>query len=315
MQRWILAVAFLLACGDDDAAPLVPVDSGTATIDGAPDSADAAPPTADAGPRPTVFGGDRPATLIVPESYDPATPTPLVVVLHGYAPTNSYAAGLLGIDAAQAAAGFLMISPSGSKNPSGDYYWNATDACCDFYSANVDDVAYLTGLIDDIAAAYNVDAKRVFVVGHSNGGFMAYRLACESAGRVAAIVSVAGATFADAAACVPAAEVNVLQIHGTSDGTISYEGGALSNGGPLYPAATTSVATWAGYNGCAATSTAGASVDVVGEATAETTTIIHDACPAGGTAELWTVVGGPHVMLIKPAQPLIWTWLAAHPRP
>ena len=105
------------------------------------------------------------------------------------------------LTAAASSAGFLMIAPAGTADSSGSHFWNATDACCNFENSQVDDVAYLDGLITEISAAYNVDPKRIYVVGHSNGGFMAYRMACAKADRIAAVVSVAGATFATPASC------------------------------------------------------------------------------------------------------------------
>jgi polyhydroxybutyrate depolymerase len=316
-MRWTAAaLLLLLACGDDDDDG---VDGSTPSIDAAPPDGGSqvpdAAPTADAGPPPLVFGGDRPATLQVPTTYDPAVPTPLVVVLHGYAPTNSYAVGLLGFADLFEQENFLMIAPSGTKNPSNNYFWNATDACCNFYGAEVDDVAYLTGLVDDISAAYNVDAKRVFVVGHSNGGFMAYRLACEAADKIAAVVSVAGATYATAGDCAPSRPVSVLQVHGTADDTILYAGGGFDGGGPGYPSAEQTTSLWAGYDGCGGTSTAGAALDVIGGEVAETSVSRRDGCPAGGAVELWTVAEGPHVLFFKPGPPLLWDWLAAHARP
>jgi Esterase PHB depolymerase len=66
--------------------------------------------------------------------------------------------------------GFLYVHPDGSKDSAGDEFWNATEACCDIHGSGIDDSGYLQGLIRDIEAAYSVDPKRVYVVGHSNGG-------------------------------------------------------------------------------------------------------------------------------------------------
>ena len=82
----------------------------------------------------------------------------------------------------------------------------------------------------------------------TNGGFMSHRMACDHAGRVASIASLAGATWYDPANCAPAAPVHALQIHGTQDGTIQYNGGTLF--GNAYPGAQDSVESWVGYAGC-----------------------------------------------------------------
>ena len=119
MRRLALSLLLLAACGGDDAA--APIDAPM---------------------RQTTFGGARPATLVVPGSYDPATPTPLVLVLHGYSTNTTYAAPLLQLTAAASTAGFLMIAPAGTVDSTGNHFWNATDACCNMENSQVDDVAY-----------------------------------------------------------------------------------------------------------------------------------------------------------------------------
>ena len=140
----------------------------------------------------------------------------------------------------------------GRSTATANRFWNATDACCNFDKAGVDDVAYLTGVIAEIQAKLSIDPKRIAFVGHSNGGFMSYRMACDRAGLVAAIVSLAGATFADPADCAPSEPVSVAQVHGTADDVIRYEGGGI-NGVP-YPGAEGTAETWATYDGCGETS-------------------------------------------------------------
>lgn len=308
----LMLLTMITACGGTS-APAVDASLDGAPIDGATTPIDAIGPDA----APTTFGGARPATLVVPASYDPATPTPLVIVLHGYSTATTYAAPLLQLVAAQASGGFLMISPTGTADSTGNHFWNATDACCNFEASQVDDVAYLDGLITEISGAYNVDPRRIYVVGHSNGAFMAYRFACAHADRVAAIVSVAGATFDDATACTPSQPVSVLQVHGTADATISYTGGTITVGGTAvpYPSAVGSTDRWASYDRCAATTTTGAMMDITGDATIETTPTAHTGCPAGIGVELWTAAMAPHILGFKSGPPLLWNWLAAHPKP
>src|SRR5262249_57996546 len=84
------------------------------------------------------------------------------------------------------ARGFLYAYPDGTVDALGLRFWNATDACCDTGNTMVDDSGYLSGLIVQIEARYTVDPKRVFVVGHSNGGVIGDRLACGHRRQVAA---------------------------------------------------------------------------------------------------------------------------------
>ena len=142
----------------------------------------------------------------------------------------------------------LTVAPDGTKNANGKQFWNATDACCNGPGAQVDDSGYLDAVIKEVEANYNVDPKRVFIVGHSNGGFMAYRMACDHADTIAAVVSLEAATYADPRKCSPSVPVATLEIHGTADDTINYDGGKIL--GHRYPGAVATTKMWAKYDGC-----------------------------------------------------------------
>ena len=166
------------------------------------------------------LGGDRPADLYLPPSYLEGEPAPLLVLLHGYGASNAMQEAYFKLAPAVARLGFLYIIPNGTFDSAGQRFWNATDACCNFHGSNVDDTAYLTELIQEVERTVSVDPARVFIVGYSNGGFMAQRLACEFPGRFAAVVSIAGAQSLDVSDCQPAHGLHFLQIHGTADPTI-----------------------------------------------------------------------------------------------
>jgi polyhydroxybutyrate depolymerase len=266
----------------------------------------------------TTLPGDltsRPYASVVPPSYQPGTPTPLLVMLHGYGANAALEDFYLGLTAAANAKGFLYALPDGTLDGFGKDFWNATDACCNFGNLPVDDVAYVSAIIDDMSAKYTVDPKRVFVLGHSNGAFMAYRLACDLASKVVGIVSLAGATWSDVTKCQPALPVSVLEIHGTSDETIAYAGGSIL---VPFPSAATSVATWAGYDGCSpAIDTTQPPLDLERNLPgAETTIGAYSGCQASTAVELWSVQGGGHIPGFVPAwfDP-VYDFLMAHPRP
>ena len=92
--------------------------------------------------------------------------------------------------------GVITAYPDGTTDSTGSQFWNATDACCNFDGSSVDDSKYLVGVVAAIKAHVAVDPKRIYVMGHSNGGFMSYRTACDHADVFAAIISLAAATFA-----------------------------------------------------------------------------------------------------------------------
>jgi len=254
----------------------------------------------------------RPYGLFAPSTYRSGTPIPLIVVLHGYGSNGRQQAEYFGFPADAEEHGYLLAYPDGTPDPRGTRFWNATDACCNFYGNPVDDVAYLGAVIDDLTARYSVDARRIFVVGHSNGGFMAHRLACEIGGRLAAVVSLAGATWRNPSTCAAASPVNVLQVHGDLDQTILYGGNAF------YPSAAQTVSTWAQKNRCAGgLESTGADKDLDSRISgAETRTEAYAGCPPGGAAVLWTIESGGHIPALGPSwADEVWAYLSAHPKP
>src|SRR5205814_4362028 len=120
----------------------------------------------------------------------------------------------------------LVAAPDGLQERSGRgaHFWNDTDACCDFAHTGVDDVAYLDAVIADMRARYRVDDARIFLLGYSNGGFMAHRLLCDRASTFAAAASVAGSAWKDPARCRPAAPASLLEVHGDADEMVLYQG-------------------------------------------------------------------------------------------
>ena len=111
-------------------------------------------------------GGPRPADVHVPASYDCMSPVPLVILLHDYGSTGAAAEKYLDLTAQSDARGFLYVHPDGTQDSKGKAFWNATDACCDADGSKVDDSGYLSSLIWDIRAQFNVDPKRVYLVGY-----------------------------------------------------------------------------------------------------------------------------------------------------
>lgn len=241
----------------------------------------------------TVGNDARPVTVVVPDAYDPTAPMPFVLLLHGYGVSGAQMESLLDFTNFAEANAFLYASPSGTLDASGEEFWNATDACCDFGGTNVDDSSFLRAIVDDAREIANIDPARIFVLGHSNGGFMAQRLACDHADVFAAAVSIAGATSLTDV-CAPSEPIAVLAVHGTNDETIAYNGGSLGPG-LVYPGAVETAAAWAERNGCDATTVDVGTVDIETIAGAETSVQRHEGCDEGGAAELWTTEGGTHV--------------------
>lgn len=267
---------------------------------------------------PLAIGGERQAQVFIPANYTPTTRYPLVIVLHGFGANGAIQAAYLGLSERVDNKQFVLVAPDGTPNDQGTLYWDATPACCAFDKlGEVDDVAYIRGLIEEAARTYSIDPSRVALFGHSNGGFMTLRMACEASEYVTAAISLAGSTFEDAASCAPAARpVSVLLVHGDDDTTIRYEGGA--NGGNPYPGAVETSERYALQAGCdVANPVPGPDLDVdASVAGPETTTLIYPDCLQNAEVELWTIVGGPHIPAPwnPAAQDAFVDWLIGHPR-
>lgn len=256
--------------------------------------------------------------LYLPSDIQPGEAIPLVVSLHGFTGNGPSHENYFNLRSQIDERRFMLCVPQGSRNSSGDRFWNATDFCCDYEFQNPNDSGYLRDLIDSISDDRPVDEESIHVVGHSNGGFMAYRMACDHADIVASIASLAGATYASSNACVPSEPVHVLQIHGTSDDTIEYGGRCIIPFIFCYPGALDSVSLWSQYNQCSNTSRSLENLDLVGNiGGAETARLVFDeGCADYGSAELWTIEGGSHGPSFNGnyARELVG-WLLEHRRP
>ena len=321
-----LLVALVAGCSSGSSGPsLSPVASSAG-----PASAPTSMPTvaAASASRDLVIGGERPVTVFVPASYAADKPAPLLILLHGYGSTGREHDDYFRLRSAAEARGFVYAHPDGTPDSQGDRFWNATDACCDFGRTGVADADYLAGLVTSIKSSVNIDPKRIYFIGHSNGAFMSYRMACDHAELVAGIVSLAGATFAESTDCRPRRPVAVLEIHGTLDDAIAYDGGTISGvgapGEPLdpYPGVLETVDSWADYDGCSApASDRPERVDVDAEINgpdgpAESTIKAATGCQAGGHVELWTIPNGGHSPdLASRFADEVLDFLVAHPKP
>jgi polyhydroxybutyrate depolymerase len=258
-----------------------------------------------------LFGGERPTELYIPADYTQSKSWPLLIVLHGHGASGYVQLGYTRLNTLIDGAGVLALAPDGLLAEDGKQFWNATDACCDTFGSGVDDSAYIRGLIDEVTSVYNVDPDRVYLWGHSNGGFMAHRMACDHADAVAAIVSLAGSTWLDSTQCNPSEPVNVMQIHGDADATVPYTGRAN------YPGAEDTVAYWADNAGCGtARTTDSTRVDIDTAVAGDETRIErHDGCPVGIDVELWAAEGTGHIPMFTPDFPdMMWAWFEAHPK-
>ena len=245
-----------------------------------------------------TLGDERPAFLVLPADHDPETPIPLVLSLHGFTSHLAQHDRYFGLSKRVNADRFALIMANGTRDPDGKRFWNATDFCCDLHNTQVDDVKYLSGLLEE--AATHIAVERIFALGHSNGGFMSYRLACEGIPDLVAIASLAGTSFSDPSRCAFASPVSVLQIHGTADKTVAYDG---STGEHEYAGAEEVALRWAALARCDLTDPETLPpLDLEQKLDGPETvrTRYRTGCRHDVTIELWTIEQGSHVPHFAP---------------
>jgi len=196
-----------------------------------------------------VDGRERSYLVHVPPKHDPKRPAPVVLVFHGAATNGRMMVHFCGMNKKADEAGFVAVYPNGTGAAGLLLIWNAGG----FHGPKADqrpsDVAFVSALLDDLATGVNVDRKRVFATGMSNGGMMCYRLAAELSDRIAAIAPVGGTMAIQD--YQPGRPVPVIHFHGTADGIVPFAG--PSDGAPkllTFKSVAETIRRCAAANGC-----------------------------------------------------------------
>lgn len=200
-----------------------------------------------------VGGIERNYSLLAPQGG--ARPAPLVIVLHG---GGGSPASMMARWSDQARrSGFIVAAPQGVGRNDRAGTWNASGCCGEAVSRGVDDIAFITAVIDDVSRRRSVDPRRIYVAGFSNGGMLTHRVAIALGDKIAAAAVVSGALFGDEA--TPRTPVPMLIMHGEQDPVVAFGGGmsptdfvARAQTLPFLPV-TASVQFWRSANGCAQT--------------------------------------------------------------
>ena len=166
----------------------------------------------------TLMIGEQKRTYLVhiPPKYDPKTPTPVVLALHGALMNGPMMVWFSGLNKTSDEAGFIVVYPSGMN-----LLWNAGGFTEKLAKGKADDVGFIGKLLDDLDTVVKVDEKRIYACGMSNGGMMCYRLAAELSDKIAAIAPVAGTIAIDESK--PKRPVPVIHFHGTKDSFVPFE--------------------------------------------------------------------------------------------
>lgn len=190
----------------------------------------------------------------VPTSYNAAQATPMVLSLHGGGGNMSYQAteNYYHLISTSERAGFIAVFPNGySRFPNGKLAtWNAGICCGNARDKDIHDVGFIKQVISDMKARANIDAKRIYANGMSNGGMMSYRLACELADSMAAIASVAGTD--GTLQCNPSRPISILHIHALDDDHVLFNGssGVESKTHADFISVPDTISKWVKLNAC-----------------------------------------------------------------
>jgi polyhydroxybutyrate depolymerase len=265
-----------------------------------------------------VDGRERSFRLYRPASLPASAPAPLVVMLHGALGSSRQAESTYGWNAKADSEGFLVAYPDGISRS-----WAVSRECCGRPARDgVDDVAFITQVVATVSGELRVDPARVYAAGISNGGMLAYKLACETT--IFAAIAPVSATMLGQ--CPSPRPTSVIHIHGTADELITYNGGPgdgrVKINGPAVP---TVINRWRQVDRCASPA-----VETNGPLTTAVAT-----CPAERAVELITIAGAGHQWPGAEASPraaqrgldldppstaldatqTIWQFFETHPRP
>ena len=226
-------------------------------------------------------GEEREYLLYVPRSYDRSRPTPLVISLHGGAMWPAAQMETSQWNRVADAHGFIVVYPS-ALSGRGPRAWRAEGD-----SGTAQEVQFISALIDTLRASYNIDSTMIYANGLSNGGGMAFVLACTLSDRIAAVGVVGVAIFLPWSGCTDKRAVPLVAFHGVADKHARYHGGKMLIGRWVFPDIPEWTARWARRNRCSPTpSDSTVTTDVVRRA--------YTNCTDEAAVVLYTVEGGGH---------------------
>ncbi len=231
-------------------------------------------------------GVGRTYHIRIPKNFDKSKQSPLVVGLHGARGEgrefDGITSGTLG--AAADERGVVLVFPDGIDNRWSDGH----------VAASHDDVGFISKVIDRMIREYNIDAKRVYVTGKSNGGFMSLRLAIELTHKIAAIAPVTAQLTSALEGREPKVPVPLMMINGTADWLVPYEGRTRSLRGGSILSTDVTVKLFCKYNGCNATPTKRKCPDTARDDGTTVEVFEHTGGKDGSEVTLVKVIGGGH---------------------
>ena len=231
---------------------------------------------------------ERSYEIDVPARRERAQPLPVVIVFHGGGGSGDSVRRQSRMSARGEAEGFVAVYPQGSGGIAGKLKtWNAGTCCGYAMQQRIDEIAFVAALLDDLSASVAIDRARVYATGISNGGMMAYEVACALADRIAAIAVVAGEMTA-LDRCRPSRPVPVLVIHGSDDRNLPVDGGIGAKAFAVHDVRSVAAAIdfWRRRDGC--------SDNTRSQVEGPVRRTSYSSCSGGSEVELVMIEGGGH---------------------
>ena len=271
----------------------------------------------------THDGLERQYVLYIPVSLDWSQAVALVLVFHGGTGNAESAIRMSGFNKVADQNGFILVYPNGIGRMSDERLltWNSGTCCGYAQEKNADDVGFVRAIVTDLQSLVDIDVKRIYATGLSNGGMLSHRLACEAADVFAAVAPVAGTL--NFTSCNPSQPISIIEFHGSEDQHVPYEGGfgAESLVHVDYASVQDSVGFWASFNGCNPQPQTNSFDDIQHET--------WTGCASSTSVELYTIIGGGHSWpggeagwagsdqptTTISASELIWEYFASHSKP
>ena len=264
----------------------------------------------------TSAGQTREYILYVPKSYDRAKPTPLVISIHGAANWPSFQMNLSQWNRLADEHGFIVVYPAGEGGGPKTWFLRGERT-----PSRMPDVIFVSELMDELQASYNIDPARIYANGLSNGGGVTFALSCTLSHRIAAFGPVAAAVTKPLDWCADARPAPMIAFHGTGDRFTPYEGAKVWVAPGPFPSIPEWTASWARRNRCAPN-------PVESAAAADVTRLQYTDCADEAAVVLYTIKGGGHTWpggtpmpewLVGPttrsidATSLMWAFFGQHP--
>ena len=262
-------------------------------------------------PSPTQEDSFRSYSMYIPSTWQPNIASPLLIALHGLSGWDLQLMDNTGFNNLAEANNFIVVYPNGTGEKLGDrgirswnggkVGWCTSGNCPPSQISKINDVGYISNLIDDVSDRYSIDSKRVYLTGHSNGSQMAQRLACQLSNRITAVAVVAGHLALDT--CNPDSPVSLLQIYGTEDTLNPENGGTAKISFGIYSFAFNSepviksVQKMAAANGCSANYTENNNF-----LNKDLTIYTWPGCKSGVVVSSMKISGASHAWMGHPAQ-------------